>query len=225
MARRRACAFSTADKLRSALPCCGLARLFACARRPPEADVPSPEELLRAEKAEQEPQYYPAAHVGVVDVELKRGGKALDLIDYLRDRGVTVVVVSRSTSTPPDTAATIAKKPFSGAALMETLGDALLCNPGSRSTGVCSENRANWPGTSDQQCATRRARRLPGDQDLAVSRRRNAQDQHGGARHLFTQIAEMGQGRPVAQPPGIEVLVRSSLSVPKFRVAQLVGEF
>jgi DNA-binding response OmpR family regulator len=56
----------------------------------------------------------------VVDLKLK-GEMAHDLINCLHDRGVSVVVVSGLVSEPPPKAAALVQKPFSGAALIETV--------------------------------------------------------------------------------------------------------
>ena len=57
--------------------------------------------------------------------QTQKGREGLDLIDYLRDRGVTAYCLGclGIHLDPPDNAAAIAKKPFSGAELMETLVD------------------------------------------------------------------------------------------------------
>ena len=81
----------------------------------PSPTVADAERLI----SEQVPQ------LAVVDIKL-RGEMALDLIDDLSDRGVAVVVCSGFTLTPPTKAAAIVQKPFSGAGLIETLGDVLL---------------------------------------------------------------------------------------------------
>ena len=81
----------------------------------PSATVADAERLL----SEQVPE------LAVVDIKL-RGEMAFDLIDDLHARGVSVVVCSGFTLSTPAKAAAIVQKPFSGAGLIETLGDALL---------------------------------------------------------------------------------------------------
>ena len=81
----------------------------------PSATVADAERLI----SEQVPQ------LAVVDIKL-RGEMAFDLIEELYDRGVSVVVCSGFTVTPPAKAAAIVQKPFSEAGLIETLGDVLL---------------------------------------------------------------------------------------------------
>ena len=81
----------------------------------PSATVADAERLV----SEQVPE------LAVVDIKL-RDEMAFDLIDDLHDRGVSVVVCSGFTLSPPAKAAAIVQKPFSGAGLIETLGDALL---------------------------------------------------------------------------------------------------
>jgi DNA-binding NtrC family response regulator len=75
--------------------------------------------------SEQPPQ------LAVVDVKL-RGEVALDLIDCLHDRGVSVVVCSGFISKPPAKAAALVQKPFSGPDLIETLCDVVLRAPENR---------------------------------------------------------------------------------------------
>ena len=60
--------------------------------------------------------------VAVVDVNLN-GEMAYDLIDWLHDRGVRVIVVSGYSTLPKSThkAAAILQKPFSAAVLLSTL--------------------------------------------------------------------------------------------------------
>src|SRR5262245_29366497 len=81
----------------------------------PSATVADAERLI----SERVPQ------LAVVEIKL-RGEMALDLIDDLYDRGVSVVVCSGFTLTPPTKAAAIVQKPFSGAELIETLCNVLL---------------------------------------------------------------------------------------------------
>jgi DNA-binding response OmpR family regulator len=69
--------------------------------------------------------------LAVVDVKL-RGELALDLIDCLHDRGVSVVVCSGLISKPPTKAAALVQKPFSGRDLIETLCDVVLRAPENR---------------------------------------------------------------------------------------------
>lgn len=76
----------------------------------PSATVADAKRLV----SEQVPQ------LAVVDLKLN-GEMAHDLIDWLHDRGISVVVVSGLVSKPPAKAAAIVEKPFSGAALIETL--------------------------------------------------------------------------------------------------------
>lgn len=64
--------------------------------------------------------------VAVVDVNLK-GEMAYDLIDWLHERGVRVIVVTGYAVLPKSTdkAAAILQKPFTGAALLATLRQVL----------------------------------------------------------------------------------------------------
>jgi DNA-binding response OmpR family regulator len=103
-----------ADALRSLLEETGLVVAG------PSATVADAERLV----SEQVPE------LAVVDVRLK-GETALDLIDWLHRRGVSVVVVSGFVSMPPGNAAAVVEKPFSGAELIET-----LCDVVSPSTGI-----------------------------------------------------------------------------------------
>jgi DNA-binding NtrC family response regulator len=84
----------------------------------PSATVAHAKRLL----SEQSPQ------LAVVDVKLK-GEVALDLIDCLHDRGVSVIVCSGLLSTRPAKAAALVQKPFSGPDLIETLCDVVLRVP------------------------------------------------------------------------------------------------
>jgi DNA-binding response OmpR family regulator len=85
----------------------------------PSATVADAERLV----SEQTPQ------LAVVDLKL-RGEMAFDLIDCLHDRGVSVVVLTGLVSTLPTKAAAIVQKPFSEAALIETLCE--VVNPPAR---------------------------------------------------------------------------------------------
>ena len=76
----------------------------------PSASVAHAERLV----SEKVPQ------LAVVDLKLN-GETAHDLINWLHDRGVSVVVVSGLVSKPPAKAAAIVQKPFSGETLIETL--------------------------------------------------------------------------------------------------------
>jgi hypothetical protein len=76
----------------------------------PSASIADAERLV----AEQVPQ------LAIVDLRLN-GEIAHDLINFLHDRGVSVVVVSGLVSKPPAKAAAIVQKPFSEAVLIETL--------------------------------------------------------------------------------------------------------